>query len=166
MGGGGGAGPGFEERGRDLTSLSPTPPPSVDDVLDRLRDNGGRVTPGRRVIVELLLSADGQHLSADDLVEAVRARMPDTAQSTIYRTLSTLEDLGVVTHVHLGHGPATYHLTEIPHRHLVCDGCGAVLDLPDEEFHRFAANVEARYGFVLSGEHFAFPGRCRACHTG
>lgn len=141
----------------------PEAPDRIEEVLNQLRDQGGRVTSGRRVIVELLLSNRGQHLSAEQVVEGVRSRLPDTAESTVYRTLGALEDLGVISHVHLGHGPATYHLSDIPHRHLVCTECDAVTDLPADIFDRLAETIESRYGFSLDTEHFALTGRCRRC---
>lgn len=138
----------------------------VEAVLNRLRNRGGRITPGRRTIVQILLANPGHHLSAEQVVQQVRTHLPDTAESTIYRTLATLENLDVVSHVHLGHGPATYHLSPTPHRHLVCTRCGAVTDLPADAFQALADTVQTRYGFTLQDEHFALSGQCRHCHPG
>ena len=49
--------------------------------------------------------------------------------STIYRNLDDMERLGVVTHAHLGHGPAVYHLASTAHGHLVCEGCGTAIEV-------------------------------------
>jgi Fur family ferric uptake transcriptional regulator len=115
--------------------------------------------------VAALLADSGRHLSAEQLVEGVRSRLPDTAESTVYRTLAALEELGVISHVHLGHGPATYHLSDTPHRHLVCTDCGTVIDLRADVFGTLAETVEARYGFALAAEHFALSGQCHSCRT-
>jgi Fur family ferric uptake transcriptional regulator len=136
---------------------------AVDEILGELRAQGGRITSGRRAVVEILLASGDQHMNAERLVEAVRARLPDVAESTIYRTLTALEELGVVTHVHLGHGPASFHLNDLSHRHLVCRECGVVIDLPFGAFRDFAEAVELQYGFRLQDEHFAFSGLCRGC---
>lgn len=137
----------------------------VEAVLDGLRSQGGRVTPARRVIVEELLAEEGRHLSAEQVVEGVRRRLPNVAESTVYRTLSALEDLKVVSHVHLGHGPATYHLSRASHRHLVCTGCEMVTDLSAETFEVLAETLEERYGFALAEEHFALSGQCETCRA-
>ncbi|MFP5328345.1 MAG: Fur family transcriptional regulator, partial [Acidimicrobiia bacterium] len=84
-----------------------------------LRAKGGRMTSSRRVIIDVLLSGDA-HLTADAIAEAVQRRHPDIHRSTVYRTLDTLTELGVVTHVHLGHGPSVFHLADEDHHHLVC----------------------------------------------
>jgi Fur family ferric uptake transcriptional regulator len=136
---------------------------TADGILSRLRANGGRVTASRRATIEVLLGGDHRHLSAEDVADEVRARLPDVAESTIYRTLTALEELGVVTHVHLGHGPSTFHLTDEAHRHLVCGGCQAVIEVPDAEFVELRRRLDDVYGFAMSGEHFAIIGECRAC---
>lgn len=134
----------------------------LDRILMQLRQAGGRVTPARRALVGALLEADG-HVTADDLAEAVQRSHPDVHRSTIYRTLDALEALGVVDHVHLGHGRAVYHLLDDPHQHLVCERCGSVIEAPDALFAPLADALLAGYGFVLRPNHFAVLGRCATC---
>jgi Fur family ferric uptake transcriptional regulator len=135
----------------------------LEAILAEMRAGGGRVTAGRRAIVEVLLESRDHHLNADEIVAAVRQRLPEIAESTIYRTLSALEDLGVVGHVHLGHGPATFHLGQQPHRHLVCRRCQAVIEIPAESLGQLAKAVKVAYGFTIDKEHFALTGRCDEC---
>jgi Fe2+ or Zn2+ uptake regulation protein len=115
--------------------------------------------------VTALLEADG-HVTADDLAEEVQRSHPDVHRSTIYRTLDVLEDLGVVDHVHLGHGRAVYHLLDDPHQHLVCEVCSEVIEAPDELIAPLAERLLADYGFTLRPNHFALLGRCAACQGG
>lgn len=136
---------------------------TTEVILAKLRAQGGRVTPCRRATIEVLLGGEHRHLSADDVAAEVRARLPDVAESTIYRTLATLEELGVLTHVHLGHGPSTFHLTDQPHRHLVCGSCQAVIEVPRDDFGELNHHLEQAYGFSISNEHFAVVGKCRGC---
>ena len=76
----------------------------TDAIMSGLREQGVRVTTVRRAVI-VTLAADHSHQSADDLAAAVQIDHPDIHRSTIYRTLDSLEKLGVVDHVHLGHGP-------------------------------------------------------------
>lgn len=139
---------------------------STEEVIALLRARGGRVTATRRATIDVLLAGgDHRHLRAEDVAAEVRQRLPDVAESTIYRTLSALEELGVVTHVHLGHGPSTFHLTHQPHRHLVCQRCQRVVEVPAEEFAALARRLEERYGFAMSSEHFAIAGLCASCRA-
>jgi Fe2+ or Zn2+ uptake regulation protein len=144
-------------------TLRPVPHDDVEQIIARLRQRGGRATGTRRATVSVLLRAGANHMSAEDITAQVQAEHPDVAASTIYRTLTALEELGVVEHVHLGHGPSTYHLVSDPHQHLVCEDCGAVIEVPDEAFDELAGVVQDRYGFHLHLRHFALLGRCQAC---
>jgi Fur family ferric uptake transcriptional regulator len=134
----------------------------LEDILDRLRASGGRITSARRALVSALLDADG-HPSAEDLAAAVQARQPDVHQTTIYRILDDLERLDVVEHTHLGHGPAVYHLSESAHPHVVCDRCGRVVAVDRHAFEALARQLRDDHGFVVRPGHFAVTGRCRDC---
>ena len=138
----------------------------LDEILSLLRSRGGRVTPARRALVGALLDATGEHTTADDLAELVQAVHPDVHRSTIYRTLADLERLGVVDHVHLGHGRAVYHLAGEAHHHLVCEECGEVVEVPAGVFEPLARRLRTDHGFVLDAGHFAVTGRCWACADG
>lgn len=142
------------------------PPATAEAVLAMLRARGGRITATRRITLEVLL-AGGQHrhMSADEIAAEVRDRLPEVAESSIYRTLAVLEELGVVTHVHLGHGPSTFHLRDQIHRHLVCQRCRMVIEVPGHEFVALTRRLEQSYGFAMSSEHFAILGECRACRS-
>jgi Fur family transcriptional regulator, ferric uptake regulator len=134
----------------------------TDAIMSDLREQGVRVTTVRRAVITVL-AAEHAHQSADDLAEAVQVDHPDIHRSTIYRTLDSLEKLGVVDHVHLGHGRAVYHLSAEPHHHLVCEVCGGVTHAPADLFDQLAADVHDRYGFSVRPDHFAVLGRCRDC---
>jgi Fe2+ or Zn2+ uptake regulation protein len=132
-------------------------------VLALVRDRGGRVTTSRRAIIDALLSAPDHHVTAQALAERVQASHPDIHASTVYRTLDTLTELGVVEHTHLGHGATVYHLTDERHQHLVCERCGAVVEVPLRAFDPLVTELRATYGFTVHPEHVALVGRCRAC---
>jgi Fe2+ or Zn2+ uptake regulation protein len=134
----------------------------LERILDALRADGGRVTTARRAVISALVDADS-HVTADDLASAVQRAHPDVHLSTVYRTLDALEQLGVIDHVHLGHGRAVYHLADEPHQHLVCERCGDVIEVPDELFADLAGRLESQYGFAIRPNHFAVLGRCRHC---
>lgn len=134
----------------------------LDAVLDDLRRRGARVTTARRAVLSTLLAHDG-HATADDIAAAVHAEHPEVHLSTVYRTLDAFEQLGVVAHVHLGHGRATYHLADELHHHAVCDTCGAVLQLPLSLFEGVAGRLLDEHGFVAAPHHFAVAGRCAGC---
>lgn len=134
----------------------------LDGILALLRARGGRLTTARRAIITALVSSSS-HVTADELSATVRATQPDVHLTTIYRCLDTLEEMGVVDHVHLGHGRAVYHLNDELHQHLVCERCQAVVEVPDSLFDDLAARVKGSYGFTIRPHHFAVLGRCAEC---
>ena len=134
----------------------------AEPILTMLRAKGGRVTTSRRAILETFLGIGG-HVTAEALTARVQQIQPDVHESTVYRFLDELERLGVVDHVHLGHGPAVYHLASDAHHHLVCDRCGTVVEVPEELFAELRGRLQTDFGFTLQPRHFAVTGRCTAC---
>ncbi len=117
-------------------------------------------------MLSVLLDEGRRHVSAEEIAEAVHDRHPDVHLSTVYRTLEAFETIGVVTHVHLGHGRAIYHLTDELHHHAACESCGQVLQLPDSIFADVQATLQEMHGFQVDAHHFALVGRCEACVAG
>ena len=126
--------------------------------LDALRAEGRRVTTARRLVVELLARTT-EHLTADELATRVHDAHPEIHLSTVYRTLDSLHEWGLVEHVHQPHGPSFFHLAGA-HRHLVCEECGRIRDVPAREFDALVARISERYAFELHVGHAALVGRC------
>src|SRR5262249_5297297 len=86
---------------------------------DALRASGYRVTPHRQLVLEAVTRLE--HATPEEIFTDVRHTARGINVSTVYRTLELLEQIGLVTHTHLGHGAPSYHLAaEAQHVHLVC----------------------------------------------
>ena len=109
------------------------PSTRVDQAISAIRVSGRRVSVDRRAVIEAP-DRSSDHLTAEELAEAVWAQYPDINLATIYRTLELLERLEIAFHVHLGHGPSRWHLADDVHHHLVCELCGKVVEIPDSTF--------------------------------
>lgn len=144
---------------------------SIDDVVGEvaslLRARGERMTGPRRAVVSVL-ARQTDHISADTLVNLVAEWDPGVHRASVYRSLEALSDLGVVQHVHVGHGATTYHLVRPEERHLHahCRICGSVRDLPPDLLDDVAALLARSYGFTLDAGHVALSGTCRRCERG
>jgi Fur family ferric uptake transcriptional regulator len=134
----------------------------LDAVLGKIRASGGRVTAPRVAILSVLLEGP-HHATVEELEQRVRAIAPDVHQATFYRTLAALEELGVVYHLHVDHGPSIWHVAVEEHEHLVCRSCGTITEVVPEDFDELRASIAARYGFVLDTHHFVSQGLCGAC---
>ena len=132
--------------------------PAFDEAVERVRSAGGRVTRARRVLLGDLYDLGGR-VTAEELAE----RHDDIDLATVYRSLAHFEEVGVIEHVHLGHGPAAYRWVGARTVAAVCEGCGAVADIPADELDSLALRLEERYGLRLSLGHFALSVRCPAC---
>ena len=92
-----------------------------------LRQRGYRLTPQRQLVLEAVDTLE--HATPDDILIEVRKTASGVNISTVYRTLELLEELGLVSHAHLGHGAPTYHLADRHHHiHLVCRDCTNVIE--------------------------------------
>lgn len=105
-----------------------------------------------------------EHATPDDILTEVRKTASSVNISTVYRTLELLEELGLVSHAHLGHGAPTYHLADRHHHmHLVCRDCGSVIEADVTVAAPLVDRLQERFGFDTDMKHFAIFGRCRDC---
>ena len=102
--------------------------------------------------------------SSDTLtVEQLASVMPAVDDSTLYRSLAQFEELGLVEHVHIGHGPAMYRRNGAGAVHIVCVVCGRAVDLPAGELRALAAHVRRDHAIELDLTQFSLMGRCLDC---
>ncbi|GII79694.1 transcriptional repressor [Sphaerisporangium rufum] len=129
---------------------------------EQLRARGYRVTPQRQLVLEAVSRLG--HATPEEICGRVQETARGVNISTVYRTLELLEELGMVTHTHLGHGAPTYHLaSEADHVHLVCRGCGEITEVGPELVEGLVSRLEADLGFGTDVRHLTVFGRCRNC---
>ncbi|MFI2303063.1 Fur family transcriptional regulator [Actinacidiphila glaucinigra] len=127
-----------------------------------LRQRGYRLTPQRQLVLEAVDALE--HATPDDILTEVRKTASGINISTVYRTLELLEELGLVSHAHLGHGAPTYHLADRHHHmHLVCRDCESVIEADVSVAEPLTARLRETYGFETDMKHFAIFGRCAEC---
>ena len=129
---------------------------------DALRARGLRMTAPRQLVLEAVRRLG--HATPEQLHDEVTRTAEGINLTTVYRTLDLLEDLRLVTHTHLTHGPPTYHSADDDrHVHLVCRECQGVTEVEPALFDEVAARVLTEYGFGADVEHLALFGLCRSC---
>lgn len=134
----------------------------ADDLADRLRGSGYRLTPQR----QLILGAVEQlgHATPDEVLAAVREQASAVNASTVYRTLEVLEELGLVRHAHLSDRAPTYHSTRGPeHFHLVCRNCDRIESVDPGVASALIEALRREHGFEVDLGHLAIFGRCTDC---
>ena len=133
------------------------------DIVTKLSKQGYRLTPQRLMILSAIENSD-DHISAEEIYTQIVAKYPYVNISTVYRTLELLKELGLVTEIDLGEGRVRYHpANKGHHHHLVCQECGAVIDIDESTLARLQDVLLARYNFSASLRHIALFGLCGNC---
>lgn len=134
---------------------------------DRLAENEVRLTPARRLVVETLAASSGP-LSAAELVASIGDQIPI---SSLYRTLSVLEESEVIERYPDQEGVARFELAEWltgHHHHITCIACGATSDVPvptdlEAAVTGLVEEVGKRFGFRVTGHRLDLQGMCKKC---
>jgi Fur family ferric uptake transcriptional regulator len=136
------------------------------DAAAILRASGHKLTPQRLMVVTALRHAEG-HRTAAKVLEEVQRAYPYVDISTVYRTMSVLKDLHLVTETDMGAGELAYEWSAgDPHHHLICRSCGAVQQLDHQALDRLAQSLAGDFGFRADIEHIAIFGICKSCQVG
>ncbi len=133
------------------------------DMSSRLSERGYRLTPQRLMVVQAVEAADS-HISAEEIYLQIRAIYPHMNISTVYRTLELLGELGLVTETDMGDGRVRYHsIGKGHHHHLVCQKCGATIDVEESTLSPLWDEIGQRYHFEVDMKHLALFGLCSKC---
>jgi Fur family peroxide stress response transcriptional regulator len=128
-------------------------------------ENGLKMTPQRRIIVEYLQSALN-HPTADEVFNAVNEKFPMTSRATVYNTLNWLKGSGLVNEVFEG-GVVRYDPNTSNHHHFVCRTCGKVEDVGEELIGAFQLDQVVSLLGSQKVENFEITirGLCADCQT-
>lgn len=120
------------------------------------------LTPQRMAIYKVLIAAD-DHPSAEEVFSLVRASFPDISMDTVYRTLTTFVEIGLV-HPVVGHGdPKRYDPNVEPHHHFRCTRCGTIIDFLEDSFDRLSLPETIKAKYTVSRVKVILEGVCDKC---
>jgi Fur family peroxide stress response transcriptional regulator len=126
------------------------------------RQRGLALTVQRRTVFEELAGRK-DHPTADQVYEAVHQRLPSLSRTTVYRVLETLVATGFARRVYHPDAVVRYDPATGRHHHLVCEGCGALVDLEDSEVPRVPLPSAKGTGFRIRDYSVSFSGLCADC---
>lgn len=159
---------------RDTERVAPKPS-VLDPVVsarigDFLRARGLRRMASRIQVLAVLEPVDG-HLAVAEIHQRVRSCLPPGAQppdvATIYRTVTTLVEQGVLHALTLDGGITTYGLATAPHHHAVCTQCGSIIEVPARQLSSALEHAMAGSSFTLSeAAGLTLHGLCPRCQGG
>lgn len=149
-----------------MTVAHPGPAVVVGDVeaaATVMRSRGLRVSTARRLVLEVLFAAR-EPIRAERIADGLDGRYPRSDLGSVYRNLETLERVGLVRHLHLGHGPGLYALADDrPREYLLCEDCGAVRAVVPAQLDRVRRSIRERFGYTARFSHFPIVGSCADC---
>lgn len=126
---------------------------------------GQRLTSQRLLLLNIL--SEGEHLAADEVYRRARDKEPCLSMSTVYRNLRLFVKLGIVEEHHFNKAHCCYEVrTKAEHHHLVCLGCGRIIDFQYLMNQEITDNIETRYGFRTTGAKVVLVGYCAGCLAG
>jgi Fur family transcriptional regulator, ferric uptake regulator len=144
------------------------PDAAVDAALDDLRAHGQRVTEARRAVLDVLAKTP-EHVSADQVAGLLAATHPHVHRATVYRTLDTLVEVGLVSHMHGSGGATLYHFASAGeghgHLHARCRNCGRVIVLDADVLSEASARAARDTGFRLEPAQSVLVGLCDSCRA-
>jgi len=137
-------------------------------LLDELAIKGVRFTTQRRVLIEIIQSAE-QHLDAATLLQLARKRQPDIDRATVYRTLELLKKHRLIDELDLMHLQGEKHYYEVKtrrdHVHLACFHCGRIEEFSRALLDQLKNELSDQAGFEVRVTRLEVGGRCRSCRN-
>lgn len=142
-------------------------PAAAERIGELLRAHGLRRMPSRIAVLSILEPVDG-HLSVAGIHQRLVDSTPAGAQppdlATIYRTVTTLVEQGVLHALTIEGGVTTYGLAQHPHHHAVCTECGAIIEVPAQRLTSALEHAIAGSSFTLSEQAgLTLHGLCPRC---
>jgi Fe2+ or Zn2+ uptake regulation protein len=136
------------------------------EIRRKLNTAGMRVTNQRSLVMEVIRQGKG-HLDADEIYRRAREKRSRLSFSTVYRALQTFKKLGLVDELHFDEGHHHYEAkTPGEHHHLVCLGCGKVIEFLRPISRYIKKNIPEARGFEITETEVRVSGYCVRCQAG
>lgn len=130
-------------------------------LIEKLKDEGHRITKARRAIVEIFSNFE-EPLSVADILDILKKLKINSNKTTIYREIDFLKAKGIIHEIDFGESKKRYELKG-EHHHIICESCSRVEDIEDCEVESLEKTIKSKTGFKISRHSLEFFGLCRSC---
>jgi Fur family transcriptional regulator, ferric uptake regulator len=139
---------------------------TANKIAGILRENGYKLTSQRHAVLNVIASRH-DHMTPEAIYEETLLTNPDIGLVTVYRTLDILSKLKLVCRVHAPDGCRSYMMRRPAghHHHLVCSGCGKVVDFTGCTLSDMEQKLSQDTMFDISGHLLEFYGLCPECRS-
>jgi Fe2+ or Zn2+ uptake regulation protein len=141
--------------------------PLIEQATEKLHAEGGRMTPQRRLILEVLEGCP-DHPTAEEIYQRARETDPTVHLSTVYRTLRWLEEEGLVSPRWFEDERRQERFDPVmdddhDHFHFRCRICNEIVEFSDPLIEAIKASYEARFDGKVESATLTFYGVCDRC---
>jgi Fur family transcriptional regulator, peroxide stress response regulator len=134
-----------------------------DSIIQKLRDNGYKITPQRLAIVKFIAQSEG-HPSVEDIYDQLKNGFPTMSLATIYRNIETIKSLGEVLELGFPDGSNRYDGHKpYPHPHVICIKCKKIVDPDLDSLDDMKKEVASETKFKILNHRLDFFGICSDC---
>jgi Fur family ferric uptake transcriptional regulator len=124
---------------------------------------GHVLTSQRQLLLELLRNAEG-HVDAKELYRRASDRDESISPATVYRSLNLFKELGLIDEMRLDKIRCYYEIKQpLEHQHLICQGCGKVMEFQNSHFQKLIEAVRSEHGFKVTKAVLYLEGYCSEC---
>jgi Fur family ferric uptake transcriptional regulator len=140
-------------------------PTLLENFTTLLKGQKLKFTRQREMILKSLYDNDG-HFSPEEIHRMILQENPElkVGIATVYRTLSLLEDAGLADSISFGKDGKIYELgLKKHHDHLICTGCGKIIEFVDEIIEAKQEEIAKKYHFKMTDHTMKIIGLCETC---
>lgn len=138
----------------------------IEQTRTVLKKHNLRITAQRHIILAYLASHP-THPTVEMIKIGLNRKLPNLGSATIYNTLNTLVEHGIVIELQNGDGSTHYDYFEHHHYHAICDNCGKITDIAFKDYpkleNELQKQAESLSGYAISSDEIAVHGLCPEC---
>ena len=134
-----------------------------ETIIQKLRNNGHKITPQRLAIVKILAQSDG-HPSVENIYDRIEKDFPTMSLATVYRNIVLIKALGEVLELGFPDGSNRYDGNKpYPHPHVICIRCKKIVDPDLDSLDEMKKEVALETDFKILNHRLDFFGICSNC---
>ena len=143
---------------------------TVEALKQKLQNSQYKLTYQRKVVLEVFVNNPGEHLSAEDVHDKLKAMDADIGLATVYRALELLcsKDIGILQKIEFGDGCSRYELNVTKgnthqHHHMICTNCHKVIEFSEDMLDDLENDIFKKCQFKVTDHQVKFYGLCKDC---
>ena len=122
-----------------------------------------RNTKQKEIILEIL-DKNRTHPTIQEIYKLAREKYPTIGQATVYRNVNNLVDEKKIMRLtNTTDEGYHYDINTTPHIHLICNSCGKIIDIFDDDYSKIIRSIESKHSIQINKTLFVLEGICTDC---